>query len=216
MHQSLYRKEYFSRFGELAALNHEAYLAYIRFCRSAMAPKYIPAKIKELIAVAVSHITCCPYCINIHVTGAKRLGATVGEITESIFVATALKAGSAMAHSVNALNAFDELEGDLYQNRYIERLNEIKALAGDSFNDFFRFDVAAMKPGALSVKEKELIAVASAHVTGCPYCIDTHVKNAKKLGVTREELCDCIFVAISAKAGAAAAQAVNAMMAYDG
>lgn len=42
--------------------------------------------------------------------------------------------------------------------------------------------------GALTEKEKEIIAVAIAHVTQCPYCLVTYTKNAKKLGATLEEL----------------------------
>ena len=45
-----------------------------------------------------------------------------------------------------------------------------------------------MKEGALSAKFKEIIAVAVAHATQCPYCIDVHTKNAAKAGATNEEL----------------------------
>jgi AhpD family alkylhydroperoxidase len=65
------------------------------------------------------------------------------------------------------------------------------------------------------VKEKELIAVAVAHTTGCPYCIDIHSKAAKKVGVTKEELAESILVATALKAGSALAHSVNALIAYD-
>ncbi|MFC4618557.1 carboxymuconolactone decarboxylase family protein [Camelliibacillus cellulosilyticus] len=61
----------------------------------------------ELIAVAAAHVTGCPYCIEAHVKRAKTVDATLEEIAEAIFVTTALKAGSALAHSVNALNAYE-------------------------------------------------------------------------------------------------------------
>ncbi|WP_324255105.1 carboxymuconolactone decarboxylase family protein [Bacillus sp. LBG-1-113] len=65
-------------------------------------------KEKELIAIAVAHTTGCPYCIDIHTKAAKKVKATREEVAESIMVATALKAGSALSHGVNALVAYDE------------------------------------------------------------------------------------------------------------
>ncbi|MEK8214059.1 carboxymuconolactone decarboxylase family protein [Paenibacillus sp. FSL L8-0463] len=72
-----------------------------------------------------------------------------------------------------------------------------------------------MKAGMLSVKEKELIAIAIAHVTGCPYCIQAHVKAAKKAQVSKEEMAEAIMVATALKAGSAMAHGVNALNAYD-
>ena len=59
----------------------------------------LPRKIKELIAIGVAHTTQCPYCIESHVKAAKNAGATDREIAEAIFVAAALRAGGAFAHS---------------------------------------------------------------------------------------------------------------------
>jgi AhpD family alkylhydroperoxidase len=44
-----------------------------------------------------------------------------------------------------------------------------------------------VKAGKLSAKFKEIIAVAVAHATQCPYCIDVHTKNAVKAGATKAE-----------------------------
>lgn len=68
---------------------------------------------------------------------------------------------------------------------------------------FMNFSDETMKDGALTAKEKELIAVAVAHTTGCSYCIDVHTKGAKKQGVSKEELAESIFVASALKAGSA-------------
>lgn len=130
-------------------------------------------------------------------------------------VATALKAGSAMAHGVNALNAYDGTDDDeLYRASYINRLREFTQLS-DSFKSFASFDQQALKASILSTKEKELIAVAVAHTTGCPYCIDIHTKAAKKAGANKEELAESIMVATALKAGSALAHGVNALVAFD-
>ncbi|WP_163536056.1 carboxymuconolactone decarboxylase family protein [Gracilibacillus sp. YIM 98692] len=212
----LYAKSYFERLPELKDLAPEAFNAFVEFDQKAVAPGKLSGKLKELIAVAVAHITGCPYCIDFHVKNVKKQEATKEEVSEAIFVATALKAGSAIAHSVNALNTYDEKEDDvLYKASYFNRLEELSKLNGDAFHAFVDFDQKTMKDGALSAKEKELVAVAVAHTTGCPYCIDIHTKGAKQQGTAKDELAEAIFVATALKAGSAIAHSVNALNAYD-
>lgn len=103
----------------------------------------------------------------------------------------------------------------LYKKSYLNRLSELRKAAPVSGEAFLRFDHAAFAPGHLSAKEKELIATAVAHVTGCPYCIEVHVANCKKHGTTMEEIMEAVMVAASVKAGAALSHAVNALNAYD-
>ncbi|SDO72406.1 alkylhydroperoxidase AhpD family core domain-containing protein [Halobacillus aidingensis] len=98
----------YSRLKELSNHHEGAFHAFVDFDQKSMKDGAISAKDKELIAVASAHTTGCPYCIDVHTKGAKQQGATKEEVAEAIFVATALKAGSAIAHSVNALNAYDE------------------------------------------------------------------------------------------------------------
>ena len=70
----------------------------------------LPRKVKELIAISVAHTTQCPYCIETHVKAAKKAGATDQEIAEAIFVAAALRAGGAFAHSTISMGVLKELE----------------------------------------------------------------------------------------------------------
>lgn len=67
----------------------------------------IPRKYRELIAVAVACTTQCPYCIEAHAKAAKAAGASREEITESTFLAAALRAGGAATHGAMALKFFD-------------------------------------------------------------------------------------------------------------
>lgn len=213
---SLYKKEYFGRIFELKEYAPEAFETFFKFNDQALAEGKLSVKLKELIAVAVAHITGCPYCIDLHVGNAKKNDSSKEEVAEAIFVATTLKAGSALAHGVNGLNAFDNSGGEeFYKASYFNRLKEFNALSEETFQAFVNFDGKAIKAGKLSVKEKELIAVASAHTTGCAYCIDVHTKNAKKAGADLEEISEAIFVAVALKAGSAIAHSVNALNAYD-
>jgi len=68
-------------------------------------------KTKELIAIGVAHTTQCPYCIEGHVRAAKKAGASDQEIAEAIFVAAALRAGGAFAHSTIAMSVLNEMGG---------------------------------------------------------------------------------------------------------
>ena len=67
-------------------------------------------KVKELIAIGVAHTTQCPYCIEGHVRAAKKSGATDQEIAEAIFVAAALRAGGAFAHSAISMGVLKEMD----------------------------------------------------------------------------------------------------------
>jgi AhpD family alkylhydroperoxidase len=64
----------------------------------------LPAKTKQLIAIAVAHVTQCPYCINNHTKTALRLGATEREVMEAIWVAAEMRAGATYAHSALSLS----------------------------------------------------------------------------------------------------------------
>ncbi|MBX0358377.1 carboxymuconolactone decarboxylase family protein [Halobacillus sp. Nhm2S1] len=212
----LYAKSYFERLPELGDLAPDAFKAFVAFDKKALEPGKLGGKLKELIAVAVAHVTGCPYCIDVHVKNVKKQEATKEEVSEAILVATALKAGSSIAHSVNALNTYDEKGDDaLYKASYFSRLKELSNLHEGAFHAFVDFDQQSMKEGAISAKDKELIAVAVAHTTGCPYCIDVHTKGAKKQGASKEEVAEAIFVATALKAGSAIAHSVNALNAYD-
>lgn len=73
------------------------------FGRQVFAAGALDAKTKQLIAVAVAHVTQCPYCIRGHTKGARREGATEQEVMEAIWVAAEMRAGGAYAHSIIAL-----------------------------------------------------------------------------------------------------------------
>ena len=78
--------------------------AFKAFSQSVFAEGALPAKTKHLIAVAVAHVTQCPYCIRGHTHAAVRHEATAEEIMEAIWVAAEMRAGAAYAHSVIALD----------------------------------------------------------------------------------------------------------------
>ena len=77
--------------------------AFRAFGQQVFADGALPARTKEIIAVAVAHVTQCPYCIRGHTRAALRHGVTDKELMEAIWVAAEMRAGAAFAHSVLAL-----------------------------------------------------------------------------------------------------------------
>lgn len=84
-------------------LTPETEAAFQAFSRSVFAEGALSVKVKQLIAVAVAHVTQCPYCIKGHTKAALRQGATEQELMEAIWVAAEMRAGGAYAHSALAL-----------------------------------------------------------------------------------------------------------------
>ena len=82
--------------------------AFAAFSEQVFADGALPARTKQLIAVAVAHVTQCPYCIRGHTKGALRAGASEAEIMEAIWVAAEMRAGGSYAHSVLALAEMEQ------------------------------------------------------------------------------------------------------------
>src|SRR5450830_1857740 len=84
--------------------------AFDAFSKAVFADGALPAKIKQIIAVAVAvaHVTQCPYCINGHTKAALRAGATPEELMEAVWVAAEMRAGGAYAHSALMLTTLTE------------------------------------------------------------------------------------------------------------
>ena len=97
----------------------------------------------------------------------------------------------------------------------MKKLRKLRELTPDLFKSFVDFDTKAFAEGALSVKIKHIIALAAAHITQCPYCIDAHVKGAKKAGATDVEVAEAIFVAMALRAGGSWAHSAIAMRALE-
>ena len=94
-----------------ARKNHAPHIhdAFTAFSEQVFKEGALPVKIKQLIAVAVAHVTQCPYCIRGHTKAALRDGATAQEIVEAIWVAAEMRAGGAYAHSSLALDTIREV-----------------------------------------------------------------------------------------------------------
>src|SRR5579862_3503895 len=89
--------------------------AFKAFSQSVFADGALPSKTKQLIAVAVAHVTQCAYCIRGHTKAALQHGATSEEIMEAIWVAAEMRAGGAYAHSAIALDTIASVQGKKHE-----------------------------------------------------------------------------------------------------
>ncbi|HET8559142.1 MAG TPA: carboxymuconolactone decarboxylase family protein [Marmoricola sp.] len=88
-----------------------------------------------------------------------------------------------------------------------------KELAPRTHDAFTAFSKAVFADGAIDEVTKQLIAVAVAHTTQCPYCIQGHTKLAIRKGASPEQVMEAIWVAAEMRAGGAYAHATLAMSA---
>lgn len=81
----------------------ESAAAFAHFSDAVFAEGALSTRTKHIIAVAVAHVTQCPYCIRGHTRAALREGASHQELMEAIWVAAEMRAGAAFAHSIIAI-----------------------------------------------------------------------------------------------------------------
>ena len=91
----------------------------------------------------------------------------------------------------------------MYGMSRMSRLKALDANAPDAMKAFRDLDKAAFADGALSGQHKQLIAVAVALTTQCPYCIELHTKAARDAGATDAQLSEAAIVATVLRAGGA-------------
>ena len=97
----------------------------------------------------------------------------------------------------------------MYDAANLAHLPHLKSLTPQTMQAFETFDRAAMAPGAIPRRYKELIAVAVALATQCPYSLEVHRTNAVNAGVTETELAEVIFIASAMRATAAIAHGTH-------
>lgn len=103
------------------------------------------------------------------------------------------------------------MPADLFPHTTPELNATRQALAPDIQAAFTAFSERVFSEGALPTKTKQLIAVAAAHITQCPYCIRGHTQAALRHGATAQEIMEAIWIAAEMRAGGAYAHSVIAL-----
>lgn len=97
----------------------------------------------------------------------------------------------------------------MYDYANLSKLPHLKALSPAIMQAFETFDRAAMAPGVIPRRYKELIALAVAMAMQCPYSLEVHRANAANAGVTEAEIAEAIFVASAMRASATIAHGTH-------
>jgi alkylhydroperoxidase/carboxymuconolactone decarboxylase family protein len=90
-----------------------------------------------------------------------------------------------------------------YDPADLEHFSEIREHAPELGEKFFAYYGAVFEDGALSAREKSLIALGVAHAVQCPYCIEAYTKDSMSKGADPEQLTEVVHVATAIKGGAA-------------
>ena len=98
----------------------------------------------------------------------------------------------------------------------LKLLRDLRTLAPEEFKGFVALDsIVAKEDGKIPRKYRELIAIAVACTTQCPYCLDVHTRNAKAAGATREEVTESALLSAALRAGAATTHGALALKLFD-
>jgi AhpD family alkylhydroperoxidase len=97
----------------------------------------------------------------------------------------------------------------MYDMANLKKLSALGDGAPKAMAAFWAFDKAALADGVVPKKYKELMAIAVALTTQCPYCLELHRSAAEAAGATQEELAETALVAAALRAGAAVTHATH-------
>lgn len=105
---------------------------------------------------------------------------------------------------------------DTYYNpKDLRKFGKITEWSEELGTKFFDYYGKVFEEGALSAREKSLIALAVSHVVKCPYCIDAYTKDGLQKGITKEEMMEAVHVGAAIESGATLVHGVQMMNKYD-
>jgi AhpD family alkylhydroperoxidase len=99
----------------------------------------------------------------------------------------------------------------MYDLKNLSKMKNLEAHAPEAMKAFVAFDKAALAGGAIPGKYKELMALAVAFTTQCPYCIELHSNKAREIGASDPEIVEAVVIAAALRAGAAITHGTHAM-----
>jgi AhpD family alkylhydroperoxidase len=99
----------------------------------------------------------------------------------------------------------------MYDMKNLSKMKNLETHAPEAMKAFVAFDKAALAEGAIPRKYKELMALAVAFTTQCPYCIELHANKAREMGASDPEIAEAVLVAAALRAGGAITHGTHAM-----
>lgn len=100
---------------------------------------------------------------------------------------------------------------EYYKSEDLKKFGNITEWSDELGKKFFDWYGAVFEEGALTAREKSLIALAVAHTIQCPYCIDAYTSDTIKKGCSEEEMMEAVHVAGAIRGGASMVHGVQMM-----
>jgi len=107
------------------------------------------------------------------------------------------------------------MDNNYYDPADLRKFGKISEWAPELGEKFFYYYNSVFEEGALSAREKSLIALAVAHVVKCPYCIDAYTKDGLQKGITKEEMMEAVHAGAAIESGATLVHGVQMMNKYN-
>ena len=102
-----------------------------------------------------------------------------------------------------------------YQAEDLRKFKNITDWSPELGKKFFDYYQSVFEEGALSAREKSLIALAVSHVVHCPYCIDAYTQDGLQRGIAKEEMMEAVHVGAAIQSGATMVHGVQMMGIHD-
>jgi len=102
-----------------------------------------------------------------------------------------------------------------YDPKDLKKFGKITEWDEELGEKFFEYYGKVFEEGALTAREKSLIALAVSHTVQCAYCIDAYTQDGLKRGLEKEEMMEAVHVAAAIKSGATLVHSVQMMNKYD-
>lgn len=108
-----------------------------------------------------------------------------------------------------------QMADSYYDPKDLRKFSKITEWSEELGTKFFDYYGKVFEEGALSAREKSLIALAVSHVVKCPYCIDAYTKDGLQKGITKEEMMEAVHVGAAIESGATLVHGVQMMNKYN-
>ncbi|MDB2339879.1 MAG: arsenosugar biosynthesis-associated peroxidase-like protein [Flavobacteriaceae bacterium] len=107
------------------------------------------------------------------------------------------------------------MKSSYYQSQDLKKFKNISDWSPELGKKFFDYYNSVFEEGALTAREKSLIALAVAHTVQCPYCIDAYTQDGLQRGVDKAEMMEAVHVAGAIRGGASLVHGVQMMEVYN-
>ena len=108
-----------------------------------------------------------------------------------------------------------EMAANYYDPADLRKFGKITEWSEELGTKFFDYYGKVFEEGALTAREKSLIALAVSHVVKCPYCIDAYTKDGLQRGITKEEMMEAVHAGAAIESGATLVHGVQMMNKYN-